>query len=115
VHKQQLGHVAVPKMRLLLSDRRSNHGRFLGDDGPFLRRRFAGPHFADQIPQFHRHDGVWWWLLSVFFKREKRQPTGGSEWSKKQQQQGARVVQPAASNAITTVREDDPCPKSKTL
>ena len=32
-----------------------DHCRLLGDDCPFLRRRFARAHLADQIAKFHRH------------------------------------------------------------
>lgn len=61
VHEQQLGHIPMPILLLLLPDGRTNHGTLLGDDGTFFGGGFAGADLPDEIAEFERHGIVRWW------------------------------------------------------
>ena len=71
VHEQQLGHIPMPILLLLLPDGRTNHGTLLGDDGTFFGGGFAGADLPDEIAEFERHGlyggggGSWCWLREL--------------------------------------------------
>ena len=58
MHEEQLGHVPVPVLLLLLPDGGTDHGRFLGDDRPLLGGRLARPDLPDEVAQPEGHGGT---------------------------------------------------------
>jgi hypothetical protein len=59
---------------LLLPDGRAYHGRFLGDDRPFLRGGLAGANLPDEIAELERHiilysRGGWLCFGRIIFAR----------------------------------------------
>lgn len=52
MHKQQLRHIPMPIMLLLLSNRRTYHCGFLRYDGTLFGSRFTGADLPDEIAEF---------------------------------------------------------------
>ena len=56
VHKEQLGHIPMTILLLLLPNRRTNHGTFLGNHGAFFGGGFARADLPDEVAEFEGHD-----------------------------------------------------------
>mmetsp|Transcript_115450 Transcript_115450/g.331356 ORF Transcript_115450/g.331356 Transcript_115450/m.331356 type:complete len:464 (+) Transcript_115450:494-1885(+) len=55
VNEEELRHIPVPELVVVLLEGGPDERALAGDDGPLLRRGLAGPDAADQLPELDRH------------------------------------------------------------